>query len=405
MLKFIRFSVKLVKFQMSIFLLVGQCGIQLGDSLLKDIYSEMEANKYEQNSRFFDFFHIDSSGEIFANALLIDMEPKVVENSLSSQKKTGFKYKETFVFTKQEGSGNNWAFGFNIHGPSCRKAILSIFSKLSDKISNLTNVILVQSIAGGTGSGLGSFFLSDLSNEFSDLFFINFLVVPKLSGEVILQYYNAIFSLSSIYENSDAIFILENDKADLICKTVLKMSSVNLDSMNHVLSKLIGSTLLLEKENGGNFFDAIEENVIPLPHLKLLGSRFLPLLTDQLKDFSTDTWKGLLARAQQMIMCGSTEGNINWHTKIPVPRENFSNLDKRESQKIGEQAKMKGIPFFQENITKSLGVYMEINSPKNDFEQNDGLSIFQDSSLFHRDLEKQNFEFWCSSIKRKDSAF
>ena len=41
-------------------------------------------------------------------------------------------------------------------------------------------------MAGGTGSGVGSYVLKALKDEFPEIKNVNFMVAPKSSGEVIL---------------------------------------------------------------------------------------------------------------------------------------------------------------------------------------------------------------------------
>ena len=48
------------------------------------------------------------------------MEPKVIEDNLLSVK-SGFWVDKKFTIFKQEGSGNNWSYGYNFHGPSIRE--------------------------------------------------------------------------------------------------------------------------------------------------------------------------------------------------------------------------------------------------------------------------------------------
>lgn len=45
-------------------------------------------------------------------------------------------------------------------------------------------------MAGGTGSGLGSYALQTLKDEFPKTTFVDYLVAPRMGGEVILQNYN-----------------------------------------------------------------------------------------------------------------------------------------------------------------------------------------------------------------------
>ena len=57
---------------------------------------------------------------VSANAILVDMEPKVVQNCLSSSKQTKsgivWNYDKKNAIYKQGGSGNNWALGYHYYG-------------------------------------------------------------------------------------------------------------------------------------------------------------------------------------------------------------------------------------------------------------------------------------------------
>lgn len=62
---------------------------------------------------------------MIANSMLIDMEPKVVNTLLENRHE--WLYNKEYSIINQMGSGNNWAYGFNEHGPSC---IETVFDKL-----------------------------------------------------------------------------------------------------------------------------------------------------------------------------------------------------------------------------------------------------------------------------------
>jgi tubulin delta len=442
---------------MTAFIQIGQCGNQLGERLMLDLFNESQRQTKPSNQptdyQESPFFHLKSQKdkcEVIANSLAIDMEPKVIEAILNKKGKQGFNYASELSFTKQEGSGNNWAYGYNHHGPMIEHEIADRFQKLAERMDDLSSVVLLQSMGGGTGSGVGSYILSILKELYPELFYVNFMVMPKLAGEVILQYYNAVFSLTSVYENSDAVFIFENDKADLICKDLLFEKTVNLDSMNGVLSKFCASALLANKSAGYGFQDIIAEYLTPLPSAKLLGSRFIPLVREENKGFLADTWNGLLFRAQQMLMSGSTECNINWQVRlrpqkqpanpISIPAKshqetanNYRSVARRsdslqrplrsETLRIEERAKSKDLriqtqsfknphrivpdqntlPDKPQKPSKLLGAYLELNSAKNDV--TDELLTheelcFSDAEWYHSDLIKPIFDWKYSRVKR-----
>ena len=45
---------------------------------------------------------------------------------------------------KYEGSGNNWSYGYNIHGKSIKEDLINIFNKFLDKSKiSIKNIILI----------------------------------------------------------------------------------------------------------------------------------------------------------------------------------------------------------------------------------------------------------------------
>lgn len=124
-----------------------------------------------------------------ARSILVDMEPKVISHTMLEAQKSGvWEYDKKCQYSKQSGSGNNWAFGcvlivyisqllctgmrevnvpeflecslsyrYNMHGPSAHDALLDIVSKEVERCDHLGGFFLLQSLAGGTGSGVGIF--------------------------------------------------------------------------------------------------------------------------------------------------------------------------------------------------------------------------------------------------------
>ena len=66
----------------------------------------------------------------------------------------------------------------------------------------------VQSLAGGTGSGVGTYMLSLLNDMFPTVPRFVTCIMPHLSGEVILQAYNATLSLGTAYGLADWVFVI-----------------------------------------------------------------------------------------------------------------------------------------------------------------------------------------------------
>ena len=124
------------------------------------------------------------------------MEPKVID-SIAEKKKPRHEYDRKYAVCREEGSSNNWAYVLNVHGLACLDEITNKFRKLADRSDTAEGVIVVQSLAGGTGSGVGSKVLERLRHKVASKPIYSVAVLPRLSGEVILQYYNAVFSMGN----------------------------------------------------------------------------------------------------------------------------------------------------------------------------------------------------------------
>jgi tubulin delta len=200
---------------------IGQCGNQLGQAFYDKMASELcNADTWHLTAGFSSHFSFSDwadkktgkgkSKDAFlspeenskksyqesiprANSVLIDMEPKVI-NSLLNRPGNLWAYDKNLAFCQQEGSGNNWAYGHYEHGPKCSEPMLEKFRILLERQDLVDGILFLQSLAGGTGSGIGSYLMNLLKDEYPELNLFTTVVLPRFSGEVILQFYNCVFS-------------------------------------------------------------------------------------------------------------------------------------------------------------------------------------------------------------------
>lgn len=66
---------------------------------------------------------------------------------------------------------------------------------------------LLHSIAGGTGSGLGSYLLEQMNDRFPKKIIQTYSVFPDTSnyGDVVVQPYNSLLSMRRLTQNADAV--------------------------------------------------------------------------------------------------------------------------------------------------------------------------------------------------------
>lgn len=124
---------------------IGQCGNQLGAALFERLADETPSQTHLQRSAFFreSINHpsdrsVVAASSATARAVLIDMEPKVIQQCLQdsatpataatrrSSRRLAWQYERSNTFTKQSGSGNNWAYGYMVHGAQNESALLDL---------------------------------------------------------------------------------------------------------------------------------------------------------------------------------------------------------------------------------------------------------------------------------------
>ncbi|XP_026855084.2 tubulin gamma chain-like isoform X3 [Electrophorus electricus] len=115
------------------------------------------------------------------------------------------------------GCGSNWAYGY--HGGQSRgesgllARTMEAVRKEATRQDYYGGTVLLHSLSGGTGSGLGSKMCEEICEEFPVHHILTVSVVPHQSGESPLQYYNTLLSLASMHRCADGILLFHNDHA------------------------------------------------------------------------------------------------------------------------------------------------------------------------------------------------
>ncbi|XP_032354272.1 tubulin delta chain isoform X3 [Camelus ferus] len=242
---------------------LGQCGNQIGfevfDALFSDSHcpqkfcSKRENEAYQASCKE-RFFSEEEDGVPVARAVLVDMEPKVINQTLSRAAHSGrWKYGQHSHLCQKQGSGNNWAYGYSVHGPRHEESIMNLIQKEVEKCDSLSGFFIVMSMAGGTGSGLGAFLTQNLQDQYSNSLKMNQIIWPYGTGEVIVQNYNSILTLSHLYRSSDALLVHENDAVHKICAKLMNIKQISFRDINQVLAHQLGSVFQPTYSGEGSF--------------------------------------------------------------------------------------------------------------------------------------------------------
>uniref|UniRef100_A0A8C7AC96 Tubulin delta chain n=1 Tax=Neovison vison TaxID=452646 RepID=A0A8C7AC96_NEOVI len=309
---------------------LGQCGNQIGFEVFDALYTDSHCpqglcskreNEAYQASCKERFFSEEENGVPIARAILVDMEPKVTSQTLSKAAQSGrWKYGQHSCFCQKQGSGNNWAYGYSVDGPRHEESIMNLIQKEVEKCDSLSGFFIIMSMAGGTGSGLGAFVTQNLQDQYSNSLKMNHIIWPYRTGEVIVQNYNSILTLSHLYRSSDALLVHENDALHKICAKLMNIKQISFSDINQVLAHQLGSVFQPTYSVEGschyrrNPLGDLMENLVPHPEFKMLGIRNIPQMSENSLAYSTFTWAGLLKYLRQMLISNSKmEEGKDWH--------------------------------------------------------------------------------------------
>jgi tubulin gamma len=97
--------------------------------------------------------------------------------------------------------------------------------------------MLMHSIAGGTGSGLGSFLLERLNDKFPKKLIQTYSVFPNAQeGDVVVQPYNSLLTLKRLVNHADSVVVLDNGALSRISADRLHVQTPTFDQTNQLVS-------------------------------------------------------------------------------------------------------------------------------------------------------------------------
>ena len=302
---------------------LGQCGNQIGFEFYDLLSNSATKPSCAPSSSFHSndysdlvserFFYADETGKRFARAVMVDMEQKVVGQALHETQRHSsmWGYHKDQQVTGRKGSGNNWAQGYCHHGPKCISDVLDKVSKEVERCDSVSGFLALMSLAGGTGSGLGAFVTTALKDEYPHATIVNNVIWPYTTGEVIVQNYNAVLTLSHLYSASDGIVFMENEKMQKICSQLLRIKNISFKDINKVVaSKLAGVFLPAFHSNDSVHLSKfavsdILSNVCSHTGYKLLNILNIPVVAKTSLAYTSYNWNMLVKHCRQMLIANA----------------------------------------------------------------------------------------------------
>ena len=319
---------------------VGQCGNQIGGSFWNQLCLEHGIapdgsmaddpnSSTRRNDRKDVFFYQSDDDKYIPRALLIDLEPRVV-NKLASQRTiaasssahqsgttttTMFNPENVFVAKDGGGAGNNWASGYR-QGEEHHEAVLDMIDREADNSDSLEGFLLTHSIAGGTGSGMGSYILEKLNDHFPKKLIQTYSVFPGKAdqSDVVVQPYNSVLTMKRLTENADSVVVLDNTALNRIATERLRITNPTVDHLNSLVATIMAASTTTLRYPGSmhNDWSTLLASLIPTPRCHFLMTGFTPLtLSDTARETVrkttvSDVMRRLTQPSNLMVSSAST---------------------------------------------------------------------------------------------------
>jgi hypothetical protein len=140
----------------------GQCGNQLGYCLIDSVYNHLHENQEELEY----FFRKTQSNELISRSICLDTEPKVIHECIQqSIESTRWLYDARNMLYQHGGAGNNWALGFEMYSGKFKMDSLERIRYELEMCDLPSSLLVVHSVGGGTGSGLGTSLTETIADE------------------------------------------------------------------------------------------------------------------------------------------------------------------------------------------------------------------------------------------------
>lgn len=350
---------------------VGQCGNQIGSEFWKRLCAEhgissegiLEDFAVNGNDRKDVFFYQADDSHYIPRAILIDLEPRVIQSIRSSAYKNLFNPENFFVGSHGGGAGNNWGDGYE-QGEKVVEELIEMIDREADGSDSLEGFVFCHSIAGGTGSGLGSFLLENLGDRFGKKLIQTYSVFPNQldASDTVVQPYNSILALKRLTLNADCVVVLDNTALTRIAVDRLRLENPTFAETNSLVSSVMAASTTTLRYPGymNNDLVGLVASLIPTPRCHFLMTGYTPLTVERQvsavrKTSVLDVMRRLLQTKNIMVSCNFRDKRSCYISLLNIIQGEVDPSQVHKSlQRIRERQLARFIPWGPASIQVAL---------------------------------------------------
>ena len=187
----------------------------------------------------------------------------------------------------QSGAGNNWAKGYYTEGAELIESVMDVIRREAESCDCLQGFQLAHSLAGGTGSGMGTLLISKIREEYPDRIMMTFSVFPSVTSDSVVDPYNTMLSIHQLIENTDQTYCIDNEALYNICMRTLRLTTPTFNDLNHLVSATMSGVTTGLRFPGQLNADLrkLSVNMVPFPRSHFFVPSLAPLTARESKEF------------------------------------------------------------------------------------------------------------------------
>ncbi|KAG2415197.1 tubulin gamma chain [Aspergillus terreus] len=296
----------------------GQCGNNVGAQFWQQLCLEhgisqdgnLEEFANEGGDRKDVFFYQSDDTRYIPRAILLDLEPRVLNSIQSGPYRNIYNPENFFIGQQGIGAGNNWGAGYAA-GEVVQEEIFDMIDREADGSDSLEGFMFLHSIAGGTGSGLGSFILERMNDRFPKKLIQTYSVFPDTqSADVVVNPYNSLLAMRRLSQNADSVVVLDNAALSRIVADRLHVQEPSFQQTNQLVSTVMSASTTTLRYPGymHNDLCGIVASLIPTPRSHFLITSYTPFTGDNIDQAKTvrkttvlDVMRRLLQPKNRMV--------------------------------------------------------------------------------------------------------
>ena len=294
---------------------LGQAGVQIGGSLWRmycsehgvDLDGKLVGGDHE-TGLVHSLFYETSDGRFVPRSVFCDLDYMAIDSVRTGDMRSLFN-KNDFISGKEDGAGN-FARGYYTNGRNLfDDHISSAIRKQMERCDAIAGIMMLNSINGGTGSGLGARTCQKLNTDAPKIPTIGIVLCPSPNiSSGITQPYNAVLSMNSLLQYQTITVMIDNEAMYKMLSSNLNIESPSFNETNYLIANATSMITGGIRFRNGVGFNKMITNLIPYPRIHFFSCGYSPMIPSSM---SSSESASTMAISQAVLSASNSLTSVN----------------------------------------------------------------------------------------------